>query len=109
LVRTAFRAEARRDDADRRRAALVACRDSARLEAAPRPSRFSARLTARDRRDEGRARLRAARRADFALCLVLSVAVAGGGGSDTPARRAFERPIAIACFVDRAPCFPSRT
>jgi len=27
----------------------------------------------------------------------------------TPARRAFDKPIAIACFVDRAPCFPSRT
>ena len=28
-----------------------------------------------------------------------------GGGSFTPARRALESPIAIACFVDRAPCF----
>lgn len=27
----------------------------------------------------------------------------------TEARRAFERPIAIACFVDRAPCLPRRT
>ena len=26
----------------------------------------------------------------------------------TPARRAFERPIAIACFADLAPCLPSR-
>jgi hypothetical protein len=32
-----------------------------------------------------------------------------GGGSFTPERRAFDNPIAIACFVDRAPCFPSRT
>jgi len=31
-----------------------------------------------------------------------------GVRSFTPARRAFESPIAIACFVDRAPCFPSR-
>jgi hypothetical protein len=30
-------------------------------------------------------------------------------GTLTPARRAFERPIAIACFVDRAPCLPLRT
>jgi len=30
-------------------------------------------------------------------------------GIFTPARRAFDKPIAIACFVDRAPCFPSRT
>src|SRR5690606_13477747 len=32
-----------------------------------------------------------------------------GGGRSTPSRRAFERPIAIACFGDRAPCLPSRT
>jgi hypothetical protein len=31
-----------------------------------------------------------------------------GGASGTPARRAFDKPIAIACFVERAPCFPSR-
>jgi hypothetical protein len=31
------------------------------------------------------------------------------GGSFTPARRAFDRPIAIACSGERAPCFPSRT
>jgi hypothetical protein len=32
-----------------------------------------------------------------------------GAGSLTPERRAFERPIAIACSGERAPCFPSRT
>jgi hypothetical protein len=32
-----------------------------------------------------------------------------GGGRSTPARRALESPIAIACFADRAPCLPSRT
>jgi hypothetical protein len=32
----------------------------------------------------------------------------GGGGRLTPALRAFESPIAIACFVERAPCLPSR-
>ena len=31
-----------------------------------------------------------------------------GGFSCTPARRAFQRPIAIACLVERAPCLPSR-
>jgi len=31
-----------------------------------------------------------------------------GGRSFTPARRALERPMAIACFVDRAPCLPLR-
>jgi hypothetical protein len=33
---------------------------------------------------------------------------AGGGGSCTPARRAFESPIAMACFGFFAPCMPSR-
>jgi hypothetical protein len=32
----------------------------------------------------------------------------GGGGSLTPARRAFESPIAIACCADLAPCLPCR-
>jgi hypothetical protein len=31
-----------------------------------------------------------------------------GSGIFTPARRAFDSPIAMACFVDAAPCFPSR-
>jgi hypothetical protein len=30
-----------------------------------------------------------------------------GGFNATPARRAFDSPIAIACFADRAPCLPS--
>ena len=34
---------------------------------------------------------------------------AGAHCSSTPARRAFERPMAIACLCDRAPCLPSRT
>ena len=33
----------------------------------------------------------------------------GFGGSFTPAFRAFDNPIAIACCTDRAPCLPSRT
>jgi len=109
LVRTAFRAAALRADADRRRAAAVAWRESACLDAACRPSRFSALLIARERRDDGRLPCRDARLAYFALRLVFGLAVAGGGGKCTPARRAFDRPIAMACFVDRAPCLPSRT
>jgi hypothetical protein len=31
-----------------------------------------------------------------------------GGASFTPALRAFDNPIAIACFADLAPCLPSR-
>jgi hypothetical protein len=75
-------------------------------DAARRPSRFNARLTARDRRGDGRRPRRLV--ADAALRFVLDFALAGGRPSLTPARRAFDRPIAIACFVDRAPCFPSR-
>jgi hypothetical protein len=108
LVRAAFRAAALREAADRRRAALFAWRDSALRDAALRPSRFSLRSMARERRGEGRARLRPARLADAALFRVEAFAVFGGGGSFTPARRAFDRPIATACLVERAPCFPSR-
>jgi hypothetical protein len=32
-----------------------------------------------------------------------------GGGSGTPARRAFDRPMAMAWRGERAPCFPPRT
>ena len=50
------------------------------------------------------------RYARCALFLVFSdVSPFSGGGRSTPARRALERPIAIACSVDRAPCLPSRT
>src|SRR6267378_4416641 len=86
--------------------------ESALGEAALRPSRFSAARTARLRRADGRrgfllpcptsyARLAELRVLAFACPLV-------GGLSGTPARRALERPMAIACFVERAPCFPSR-
>jgi hypothetical protein len=108
LVSAARRAAALREAADRRRAAAVAWRDSAFRDAARRPSRFSARRVARERRGEGAARLRPARLADAALRFVEAFAFFGGGGSFTPARRAFDRAIATACFVDRAPCLPSR-
>jgi hypothetical protein len=108
FVRTAFRADARRLAADRRPAAIVAWRLKAFDEADRRPSRFKAFSVARERRDDGAFRRRAARLAYFALFFVSAEALAGGAGSLTPARRAFERPIATACLVDRAPCLPSR-
>jgi len=74
-----------------------------------RDSRFNARRTARDLvRDTRRRACLAARVAAAALRRVRRVEPAGGLDSLTPARRAFDKPIAIACFVDRAPCFPSR-
>ena len=65
-------------------------------------------MAARDRRADGGLRRFAARVAEAALRLVLAEAVLGGGGSFTPARRALDSPIAMACFVERAPCLPSR-
>ena len=81
-------------------AALLACFDSDRFDAAACPSRFNARVLAADRLAD----------VFFAPLLVpfAEAVPAFGGASFTPARRAFDSPIAIACFVDRAPCLPSR-
>ena len=96
---------------DRLRAALLACFASASCEAADRPSFFRAREAARERLAE-----LAAERCDRPRCTsrvaclrVRALAWPGlGAASFTPARRAFDRPIAIACLVDRAPCLPCR-
>ncbi len=96
-------------------AARRAWRDKARVDAALRGSRFKARVVARERFGDGwLARLRPAAVRPFAesrlACLRVRDEVVPffGGGSLTPARRAFDRPIAIACFALRAPCLPSR-
>jgi hypothetical protein len=68
----------------RRRAEVRACRESARDEAALLPSRLALRRVFSD------------------------VVPFLGGGSFTPALRAFDSPIAIACLVERAPCLPRR-
>jgi hypothetical protein len=110
FVRAAFLAAALRELVPRRRAAPCACRASALLEAPLRPSRRKAERTARDRLVDGFLPGRLCFRACCALRLVLSeVCPFSGAGNFTPARRAFERPMAIACFADRAPCLPSRT
>jgi hypothetical protein len=88
---------------------LRACRASDWRDAAERRSRLSARVTARDLRGDGRFfPRRPARESVAALCRVRRVLPFPGTGSLTPERRAFDNPIAIACFVDRAPCLPSR-
>jgi len=73
-------------------------------------SRFNAFTRARERfRDTGSPRC-PLRYALAALLRVFSeVFPLAGGGSFTPARRASESPIAIACFVLRTPCSPLRT
>jgi hypothetical protein len=108
-VRTAFFAAAERERAERCLATRFACLDNAPLEAERRLSRLSARFVARDRFREGLLR-RPARpflRSRFAWVFVRS-GPRLGGGNFTPALRALDRPMAIACSGDRAPCSPSR-
>ena len=107
-VRAALRAAALLADGERRFAADFACLDSAADDAARVLSRFRARVAALARFADGRLCEAAARLAEAALFRVVFLALAGGAPSFTPARRAFDSPIAIACFVERAPCLPSR-
>jgi hypothetical protein len=102
LVRAAFLADAERLAAVRDRAAFRACRPSAFFVPAERPSRLSASRTARDRFADGLLRF-------FAVRLAERVDPPFFRGTFTPARRALESPMAIACSGERAPCFPSRT
>jgi hypothetical protein len=97
FVRTAFRAAACRLAPPRCRALLCAWRESARWDAAAVPSPSKARSAARDRLGFG---LRPVARGAFCP---------GGSGSFTPARLAFDSPMAITCLAERAPCLPSRT
>jgi hypothetical protein len=88
----------------RRWAALRACLDKALRDVDERPSRRNARVVARDRVRDGRRR-------DLLLVPPFRADAVpfGGGDNFTPARLAFESPIAIACLALRAPCLPSRT
>jgi hypothetical protein len=84
----------------RRCAADRAWRESAWRDAVLRGSRFNAREIARERVADflRLPPVRPARAAALALWIVFSLARPGfGGGRGTPARRAFDRPIAIAC------------
>src|SRR6185437_9098906 len=111
LVSTARVAARCLDRLPRLRAALRAWRERLVCDAAERPSRFRAPETARERALDGLelrdlCPFRRSRSACARVRLVVFPRL--GGGSFTPARRAFESPIAIACWGDRAPCFPSR-
>jgi hypothetical protein len=72
------------------------------------PSRFSALVVARDLFGDGARREVPASESCFAFVRTVFEALPFGGGKETPARRAFDRPIAMACLVERAPCLPSR-
>lgn len=87
-----------------------ACRAKARCDAAACPSRFSARRTAVARfLEDLRTPPFLARAVSRAACRRVRADAARrfGWRSSTPARLAFESPIAIACLVERAPCLPS--
>ena len=108
-VRAAFFAEAERERAERCFATRFACLDNAPLDAERRLSRLSARFVARDRFREGflRRPARPFARSRFAWRFV-RCGPRFGGGNFTPALRALDRPMAIACSGERAPCSPSR-
>jgi hypothetical protein len=110
FVLAAFLADADLSIPVRLRAALRACVESAFFDAEERGSFFRASRTALERLAEvflvPRAPARSALRALFRLPADARPFL--GGGTRTPARRAFESPIAIACSGDSAPCLPSR-
>jgi hypothetical protein len=108
-VRAPFFALAERDFVERFLATFLACLDKAGFDADWRLSRLSARFVARERFVDGFLRLlaRPFARSRFAWVFVRDLP-RFGGGNFTPARRAFDKPMAIACSGDRAPCSPSR-
>src|SRR5204862_7047348 len=106
FVCTAFIAAPSSDERPRFLAARRVCRDSADFDALDLLSFFNAFSTARERLAET-PRLpdrpfAKSRSACFRTRLVARPDF--GGRNFTPARRAFDRPIAIACCTDRAPC-----
>jgi hypothetical protein len=110
LVRTAFCAESERSAAVRFLALARACLESAADDTTRWPSPCSFFFIPRERAGFGacagcfpRSMSRAA------WCRVCAEVVPfRGGGSFTPARLALESPMAMACSVERAPCFPAR-
>ena len=88
----------------RRFAAVRACFESAFFDTTLRGSFFNAFNAARERFAD-LVFFPALRRSRFA-CSRVSCDAFFGAGNSTPARRAFDNPIAIACFVERAPCLP---
>ena len=99
-VRAAFFAEREREAAERLAAALRAWRDSASFDAALCPSRLSAREVARERFADVLVLLALfPLRISRAACFCVFFDVPFFAGSFTPARRAFDNPIAMACLV----------
>jgi hypothetical protein len=111
LVRDACFAEAERSAGERVRAAVRAWRAIARGDAAAVLSCFSAFNDARDRLVIELpctiAPLPRARSRDARFRTDADAFPGRGGGRLTPARLAFDRPMAMACLVERAPWIPS--
>ncbi len=110
-VRAAFLAAAERSAGDRLRAAARVCRASAALDAGSLLSRRRTSSVARERfLETGFALPFLALLESFkAFWRVFSETAPGlGGGRGTPARRALESPMAMACLVERTPCAPRR-
>ena len=94
-----------------RLAAELAGLESAACDAEDRGSRLSASSRARDRFAEGllfRFPWPASRSRSARFRVASDVVPFLGGGRSTPARRAFDNPMAIACCGERAPCLPLR-
>lgn len=113
-VRAAFFAEAERSAGVRFFAAVFVCFESADLEAGFWLSRFKALVVASERLAEGflvdaLLLLPVLRSRSARLRVLAEVLPFAGAASFTPARRAFESPMAIACLVERTPCLPWRT
>ena len=106
-VRAAAEADALRALLLRFAALFFACLEIACELAADLGSRFSAAETARERFPEI-LRFGFAAAAESCLAFFRKEGDPLGGLNFTPARRAFERPMATACCVDLAPCLPSR-
>ena len=110
LVWAPFSADLRLAAGPRRRAVARASLANDWGDAALRPSLFKAALEARERFADslGWEWVWSPRESRFACSRVFSGTVPFTGDcSFTPARRALERPMAMACFVERAPCLPS--
>src|SRR5262249_5778304 len=106
FVRTAFSAARWRDALLRRRATRRACRERLLRDAAERPFLRNAREVARERRTEVLRRRDCPRRTSRCAFVRVSAEAfpAPGGGNFTPARRALDNPMAIACCGEAAPC-----
>jgi hypothetical protein len=110
-VRTALIAAWCKDEWPRLFAALRVCRDRADRETVAVLSLFNALDVARERLgDVFRFPDGPFAKSRFACFRILPLPRPSFGAfKSTPARRAFDSSIAIACLGDLAPCFPSRT